>query len=145
MNAGNDALWHQVAEAVGLPELADDPRFRTQPDRAKNQKQLAEILEREFAACSAEDWLIEMERRGVPCARINSYADILSDPHVEAMQLVHPLTLPNGVETRIVAFPVSLSGYRYRTFRPPPELGVHKEEVLAEWTADKAGAEIRRV
>ena len=39
--AGNDALWREVAEAVGLPELTDDPRFRTQSDRARNQKALA--------------------------------------------------------------------------------------------------------
>jgi succinate--hydroxymethylglutarate CoA-transferase len=43
--AGNDALWRQVAEAVGLPDLPRDPRFRTQPDRARKQEALAEILE----------------------------------------------------------------------------------------------------
>jgi succinate---hydroxymethylglutarate CoA-transferase len=47
--AGNDALWRQVAEAVGLPDLPQDPRFRTQPDRARNQGALAEILEERSA------------------------------------------------------------------------------------------------
>ena len=127
------------AEAVGQPELADDPRFKTQPERARNQKALAEILERAFAEDSAAAWLAEMDRRGVPSAPINSYGDILADPHVAAMELVRPLTLANGVETQTVAFPVAMSDYRYETYRAPPELGAHNEEVLVEWT----GAETR--
>ncbi|MCP4203754.1 MAG: CoA transferase, partial [bacterium] len=82
---------------------------------------------------AADAWLAEMDRRGVPCAPINSYAEILSDPQVEAMGLVRPLTLPNGVETRSVGFPIAISGYRYETYRPPPEFGAHTEEVFADW------------
>jgi len=131
--AGNDALWRQVAEAVGLPDLVQDPRFRTQPDRAANQQALAEILEARFASRSAEDWLAEMDRRGVPSAPINDYAQILSDPQIEAMGLVLPLQLPNGVETKTTAFPIKLSDYDFAIRRPPPVLGAHNEEVAADW------------
>src|SRR5690606_26892637 len=109
--AGNDALWRQVAEAVGLPDLPSDPRFKTQLDRARNQNALKVILEERFAARTAREWLEEMDRRGVPCAPINTYAEILNDHHVESMGLVRPLTLPNGVETRTTAFPVAISGF----------------------------------
>jgi len=131
--AGNDALWRQVAEAVGLPDLPTDPRFRTQLDRARNQKALAEILEEKFKARTAKEWLSEMDRRGVPCAPINTYAEILNDPHVRSMGLVRPLSLPNGVETSTTAFPVAISGYEFEIRRPPPELGAHTDEVRSEW------------
>ena len=131
--AGNDALWRQVAEAVELPDLPNDPRFRTQPDRARNQEALAAILEERFRTRTAKEWLKEMDRRGVPCAPINTYAEVLNDPHVKSMGLVRPLTLPNGVETRTTGFPVAVSGYSFEIRRPPPPLGAHTEEVIAEW------------
>jgi crotonobetainyl-CoA:carnitine CoA-transferase CaiB-like acyl-CoA transferase len=138
--AGNDALWREVAEAVGLPELIADPRFDSQLQRARNQVALAGLLEARFAARPVREWLAEMDRRGVPCAPINSYPEILSDPHVTQMGLVRPLALPNGVETRTVGFPVAISGWEYEIYRPPPELGAHTQEVMAEWCAGRPGA-----
>ncbi|MCL4768044.1 MAG: CoA transferase [Hyphomicrobiaceae bacterium] len=138
--AGNDALWRQVAEAVSLPELVTDERFRTQPDRARNQQALCEILEQRFAARTAKEWLAEMDRRGVPCSPINTYPQILSDPQIEAIRLVRPLTLPNGVETKTTAFPLAITGYEFQVRLPPPELGAHTDEVMAEWLQQPAQA-----
>lgn len=131
--AGNNLLWREVAEAVGMPQLVDDERFRTQPDRARNQQALCDILEQMFATRTAKEWLVEMDRRGVPCSPINTYPEILSDPQVTAMGLVRPLTLPNGVETRTTAFPVAITDFQFEVHRPPPELGAHTDEVLDEW------------
>ena len=133
--AGNDRLWAEVADAVGMPELADDARFSSQLDRARNQQELLALLAPKFATRSADDWLAEMDRRGVPSAPINSYADVLADPQVAHLGLVHPLELPNGVATRTTAFPVAIQGQSHDITRPPPELGQHTEDVFAEWTA----------
>jgi crotonobetainyl-CoA:carnitine CoA-transferase CaiB-like acyl-CoA transferase len=133
--AGNDRLWQQVCEAVGQPELARDPRFTTQMLRAQNQLELVDILNPLFLQKTAAEWLEDMDRRGVPCAPINDYPQILSDPQVAAMELVRPLRLPNGVETKTTAFPISLSGYRFEVYRGPPELGADNEAVLTQWLA----------
>lgn len=131
--AGNDSLWRQVAEAVELPDLVDDPRFASQPLRAKNQEELAALLEERFAEKTAREWLVEMDRRGVPCSPINSYADILDDPHVESMGLVMPLKLANGVETQTTAFPLKITDYSFAIRRTPPKLGEHSDEVFEDW------------
>ena len=136
--AGNNALWKEVAEAVGMPELVDDPRFLTQLDRAKNQTILAEILEGQFSTGTAEEWIAEMDRRGVPCAPINTYADILQDPHVEAMGIVKPLQLPNGAQTQTIAFPIGVSNFDLGIYRDPPKLGAHNAEILDEWLKPQA-------
>lgn len=131
--AGNDRLWKEVAEAVGLPDLVDDPRFLTQNDRARNQKELVSILEPRFAEKPAQHWMDEMERRGVPYSPINNYEQTLADPQVQAMNIVRPLRLPNGVETRTTAMPLVMSGYEFSVRQPPPELGEHTEAVFEDW------------
>ena len=131
--AGNDRLWHEVANAVGMPELADDPRFRIQADRARNQSELEALLAPVFATRSAAEWLQEFDSRGVPCAPINTYGQILNDPHVREMNIVRSLTLPNGHQTQTTAFPVSMTNHEFALYRSPPELGAHNDEVLSEW------------
>jgi crotonobetainyl-CoA:carnitine CoA-transferase CaiB-like acyl-CoA transferase len=137
--AGNESLWNQVAEAVGMPELVEDPRFRTQVDRATNQDELRQILEVVFVTRGAQHWIAEMDRRGVPCAPINTYADVMNDPHVKHMNLVREMYLPNGVKTNTIAFPVNISEVGFDVYRAPPELGAHNEEVASEWGIRKMG------
>lgn len=131
--AGNDKLWRSVCDAVQRPELADDPLFLTQDRRARNQAALVAILEPLFSERTAHEWLEEMDRRGIPCAPINSYPEILADPQVAALGLVLPLILPNGVRTQTTAYPVALSDYEFEISHPPPELGAHTEEVWRDW------------
>ena len=131
--AGNDKLWHEVCAAVGMDELANDARFLTQADRAKNQTILVDILAPVFKSRSAADWLEEMDGRNVPCAPINDFAEILRDPHVQYMGLVKPLDLPNGAKTNSVAFPIAITGVDTGRMQPPPALGAHNDEIIADW------------
>ena len=131
--AGNDKLWGEVAEAVGKPELAQDPRFTSQNLRAANQDAMFELLQPEFEKRTATYWLEEMDRRGVPCSPINSYPDVLEGEQVEHMGLVRELKLPNGITTRTTAFPIAMTDYAFEVFRAPPELGADTEDVYTEW------------
>ncbi|SDE28692.1 Crotonobetainyl-CoA:carnitine CoA-transferase CaiB [Paenibacillus sp. UNCCL117] len=131
--AGNDKLWREVCEAVGRPELAADPRFATQTLRARHQKELAALLQRTFFTRTAAQWLEEFDRRGVPCAPINTFADILNDRAVAESGLLHKLELPNGAATTTVGYPVKLSGYEFGIYRQPPRKGQHTNELFEEW------------
>ena len=135
--AGNDKLWADVCEAVAMPQLKTDPRFESNALRAKNQEALESILQTAFAKRSKADWLAEFDRRGVPCAPINTYPEILTDPHVQATRLVRDMRLPNGKKTKTVAFPMKITGYEFEVYRDPPELGAHNDEVYAEWLGGK--------
>jgi crotonobetainyl-CoA:carnitine CoA-transferase CaiB-like acyl-CoA transferase len=132
--AGNDKLWRDTCAVVGRPDLPDDPRFGTQSLRAKNQNALAEILQPIFATRTAAEWLAELDARGVPCAPINDFAEILADPHVRQAGWVQELTMPNGAKAETVGFPIAISDYAFEITRRPPELGEHNDEVLSEWT-----------
>jgi len=131
--AGNERLWHEVCDATGLRELKSDPRFNPQSERARNQKQLEAILQPVFATRTKAEWLAEFDRRGVPCAPINTYPEILADPQVAHLGLVQDMTLPNGKRTRTVAFPMKMTDFEFIVYRRPPLLGEHTEEVFADW------------
>ncbi|MEP4638581.1 MAG: CaiB/BaiF CoA-transferase family protein, partial [Yoonia sp.] len=131
--AGNDKLWEQVAHAVGLSHLIEDPRFATQLLRAENQDGLFDLLQPEFEKQTAEYWLTEMDKRGVPCSPINTYPEVFEGEQVKHMNLVRSVTLPNGQKTRTTAFPIQMTGYDFEIFRDPPKLGAHNEDVVADW------------
>lgn len=133
--AGNDKLWGEVCDAVNLPELRTDARFVTQTLRARNQHELAALLQPRFTLRTAAEWLVEFDRRGVPCAPINDFADILADPHVADMGIVHEIELPNGVRTPTVVFPVRIKGHSFEPGVRPPKLGEHTEEIYRQWLA----------
>ncbi|NQX61657.1 CaiB/BaiF CoA transferase family protein [Paenibacillus qinlingensis] len=131
--AGNEKLWREVVDAVELPGLADDPRFQNQTLRAKHQKELALLLQEAFSLKTAAQWLDIFDGRGVPCAPINTFEDILHDPAVKESGLIHELTLPNHTQTTTVGYPVKLTDYEFQIYRKPPLKGEHTEEIFQEW------------
>ncbi|MGO4497555.1 CaiB/BaiF CoA transferase family protein [Paenibacillus sp. 2RAB27] len=131
--AGNEKLWREVVDAVELPALADDPRFLNQTLRAKHQKELALLLQETFSLKTAAEWLGIFDGRGVPCAPINTFEDILHDPAVKESGLIHELALPNQTQTTTVGYPVKLTDYEFQIYRKPPLKGEHTEEIFQEW------------
>jgi crotonobetainyl-CoA:carnitine CoA-transferase CaiB-like acyl-CoA transferase len=123
--AGNNKLWQQVCEIADTPELLDDPRFGTPTLRAANQEALRDLLEAKFMHDSSQAWLDRFAPAGVPSAPINGYAEALADVQTGHLQLVQPMTLPNGVNTRTVGCPVRLDGQVIPVTTRPPALGEH--------------------
>ena len=101
--------------------------------RAENQNQLSEILTKKFLKHDTKYWLKKMDKRKVPCAPINNFETILNDKHIEHMEIVKPITLPNGSKTYSVTFPVSIKGVETKDLKIPPKLGEHNEEIISEW------------
>ena len=137
MAAGNNALWKSVCEVVGKPELFGDERFVNTGLRARNQDALRELLEAEFLREDGQAWLERFRARGVPCAPINSYSQVLEDPQVDHMAWVQPLTLPNGATTRTFGPPVRFGGESSAIRSAPPALGEHNDEVLGPLRASQ--------
>ncbi len=131
--AGNQGLWLKVVEAVGMPELAGDPRFGSTRERAANQVALRELLEARFAAKEVAHWLRIFEAAGVPHAPINDYASALADPQVAHMGWVREMRLPGGTVTKTFASPIMLDGQASAIDRAPPALGEHTLEICERY------------
>ena len=131
--AGNNKLWQSVCAAIPSPELEADARFATPTQRAAHQEALRELLEVHFRKRPAAEWLRLFAAAGVPCAPINGYAEALADPQTEHLQLVRPMTLPNGVVTRTVVNPVRFDGAALEIDTRPPALGEHTAALRARF------------
>ena len=129
---GNDLQFRTLARLIGAPDLAEDERFATNPDRVRNRVPLIERLEAIFASRSADHWLGLLAGAGIPAGPINTVPQILSDPHVAAREMVVSVPHPTASEIRLVGAPYKLSRTSVTIDRHPPLLGEHTEEVLRE-------------
>jgi formyl-CoA transferase len=129
---GNDGQFAKLCCAIGLPELADNPLFATNPLRVENREALTAELEKFFRERTAEEWVEIIRREKVPCGPINSIREVFDDPQVRARGLVVELPHPTIGAVRTVASPLRLHDAPPTYRRHPPLLGEHTDEVLAE-------------
>jgi formyl-CoA transferase/CoA:oxalate CoA-transferase len=129
---GNDSLWRQFAPIIGLPELAGDPRFATNPDRVVHRAELIPLIEAALAARGSAEWAVEMSRAGIPAGAINTVDRALAHPQVIARDMVLTTEHPTAGKLRMPGSPVKLSHHTATVRRPPPLLGEHTDEVLGE-------------
>jgi formyl-CoA transferase len=128
----NETIWRRFCAVTGRDDLARDPRFATNADRVANRFGLAGDLERMFATRPRAEWLAELGAGEVPCAPINSIAEVFADEQVRALGLVEDVPHPTAVNVKLVRSPIELSPEPASIRRAPPLLGEHTLEVLAE-------------
>ena len=129
---GNDSQFAKFCDVAGRPELARDARFARNQDRVRNREVLVPLLEASMKRRSKADWLAALETAKVPCGAINNLAEVFADPQVRQRGMVDRWDHPLEPELRLVASPINLSATPVRTDLPPPLLGQHTEQVLAE-------------
>jgi crotonobetainyl-CoA:carnitine CoA-transferase CaiB-like acyl-CoA transferase len=138
---GNDTLWRRFAGVLGLPALADDERFATNPDRVAHRAELIPMIEKVLATRGSNAWAEEMSRLGIPSGAINTIDQALAHPQVQARDMVLTVQHPTAGPVRMSGSPIKMTSHRAAAYRPPPLLGQHTDEVLAELgysTADVA-------
>jgi len=132
LNVGNDLQFRSLCGAIDRPELIDDPRFNTNPNRVVNRTEMIAILEPIFREKTAAEWLNLLLKAGVPASPINDIPAVVDDPQVKARGLVQPVTLHNGTDIDILGPVPKLSETPGVIRRPPPALGQHSHEILRE-------------
>ena len=129
---GNDPQFAEFCEVLGQPELASDPRFSTNPLRAKNRKTLVPMLEEALLKRTAREWYEAFEAAGVPSGPINDFRQVFDDPQIRHRELLTEMPHPLAGIVPMVANPIKFSDTPVEYRRPPPLLGEHTREVLRE-------------
>jgi crotonobetainyl-CoA:carnitine CoA-transferase CaiB-like acyl-CoA transferase len=128
--AGNDRLFERTCAVIGLPELANDERFATNETRVRNRDILIGALAEAFATRNADQWLAKLTAAAVPCAPVRRLDEVFETP--EGRGAIQEIDDPVRGPLRLVADPIRLDGITPAVRRPPPRLGEHTAEVLAE-------------
>ncbi len=129
---GNDRQFVAFCEVLGRPDLPLDPRFATNPERARHRLSLTPQLDPIFARATVADWHARFEAAGVPTGPINDFAAVFDDPQIRHRQM--RISLPHATIGSVpqVANPVRFSQTPIRYGRSAPLLGEDTEAVLAE-------------
>ncbi|MDY6878607.1 MAG: CoA transferase [Chloroflexota bacterium] len=139
----NARQWAMLCDTIGRPDLKDDPRFATNEARVSHRSTLMELLSTIFATRDAGDWLADLQATGLPCGPINTVPDVFGHPQAQARDLALQTEHPTAGPIQMTGFPYKLSQTPAEVHRPPPLLGQHTEEILADllgYSADQVAA-----
>jgi crotonobetainyl-CoA:carnitine CoA-transferase CaiB-like acyl-CoA transferase len=132
LTAGNEATWRRLCEALGRPDLAQDPRFRTTNDRVAHRAELDLILNEALQARTRAEWIAFFNERGVACGPIYNLAEVFQDPQILHQEMLVEMPHPVHGKVKLIGMPVKLSETPGAFRLPPPLLGEHTDEILRE-------------
>ncbi|WP_426956985.1 CaiB/BaiF CoA transferase family protein [Muricoccus radiodurans] len=129
---GNDGQFAKMCAAIGRPEWTTDERFATNPSRVRNNPVLTPLLTERFREFGRDELIGLLDAAGVPCAPINEVPQVFDDPQVKHRNMLRHLPHPQSGTVPQVVSPMNFRNAPLAFDRPPPLLGQHTQEVLAE-------------
>ncbi|MSQ11948.1 MAG: CoA transferase [Dehalococcoidia bacterium] len=135
ITGSNPGHWPLFCAAIGHVELIDDPRFLTPWERTRHIVELEPVLAGAIRQRTTGEWLDEMLPLGIPCGPVNTIPEVLQDPQVAHREMIVELPHPRLGRWKFTGVPVKLSRTPGKVALPPPDLGQHTGEVLAQLLA----------
>lgn len=130
--AGNDGQYGRLCEALGLAELATDPKFATNPMRNANREELVDQLKASTRTYSSKELQALLRGIKVPCGPIQTIDQVFSDPQVLARDMVVDVPHPKYGSVKTVANPIKYSSTKVEYHKAPPSLGEDTNHVLKD-------------
>ena len=132
--ASGGRIWLRLCDAIGAPELAEHPDYKTGALRSEHRDRLHVDIEQRLAARTTAEWVEVLNAAGVPCGPIYAIDEAFADPQVRQLGMVQEVG-----DVPYLGQPVTLSRTPSRVVAHPPALGEHTAEVLREIGFDDAG------
>jgi crotonobetainyl-CoA:carnitine CoA-transferase CaiB-like acyl-CoA transferase len=132
LGTSNEANWRRLLDALDLPALGEDPRFRDADARMKNRAALEALLAERFRTRSTEAWLAALEPVGIPLGPVLTVNEMHDHPQVRAREMVTEVEHSRLGPVPALGCPVKFSTQPSIRKRGAPLLGEHSREVLRE-------------
>ncbi|MCW2242357.1 CaiB/BaiF CoA transferase family protein [Azospirillum canadense] len=132
VQAGNDQLFRRFVAMIGRPELLEDPLFATLSARMANVDAAEKLVADWVAGVTADEALSRLSAAELPCARIATIGDVAANPYMREARNIIEVDHPTAGRVPMSG-PVVRVGGKVPDVTPPPLLGQHTDEVLAEW------------
>ena len=136
--ASSNAIFARVCAVIGQPQLAEDPRFASNPARVKNLVELDRMLGEWFAGHDYADIAPSLEEAGIPFSKAYTIEDIEQDPHYIARQAIVRLPDPDYGSLPAPCIVPRVAGRDMKVPRTGPAVGEHNDEVYARFGIDAA-------
>jgi crotonobetainyl-CoA:carnitine CoA-transferase CaiB-like acyl-CoA transferase len=125
--------YQRLVDALGMPELRRDPRFRTNDLRVVNREAINDAIEARLRTNTTEYWIETLNAAGVPCGRVLGIGEVFADPQVRDQEMMLIQEHPGHGMVKMLGFPIKFVEAPCRLRRPAPEIGGDTDAVLAEF------------
>lgn len=129
IGAAQQNFFRMLCALVGQPALADDPRFKSNAERVKNNGLIVDILQAEIVKRSTDDWMVALEAEGIPAGPVLHHDEVFADPQILARGMVAEVTHAKAGRQKTLGVPLKLSATPGSVRRAAPTLGQHDDEV----------------
>ena len=139
----NQKLWINFCKAVGKDEWIDDPRFESNPKRVENREVLLPLLAKVIARKTCDEWVSLFVDAAIPCGPVNNMQNLFADPQILHRNMLTEVPHPTIGTLRLAGIPIKYSETPAAIRLPPPLLGQHTDEILAnvlEYPPEKIAA-----
>jgi crotonobetainyl-CoA:carnitine CoA-transferase CaiB-like acyl-CoA transferase len=130
-----EPMFRALTKAMGRPELGDDPRFRDNTARMRNVDELERLVSDWTGSQTASELLGRLQAIGVPCAKVATIAELVSDPDLADRRRILNMEHPKSGTVPMQGFSIQFGASPMRLRHPPPMLGQHSDAILEEWLA----------
>jgi len=126
-------MWKRLCEALGVPQLVNEPGFGSDPERVQNRARVNAAIAAAFATRSTAEWTEVLLKAGVPCGPIHRIDEVFADPQVQHLGIARPMDHPELGAIALVGQPMRLSRHdREVALKPAPRQGDDTDTILHE-------------
>lgn len=140
---GNDTQFIQLCQAIGLPELPNDPKFTRNADRIKYREEIIHLLSTHFLTKTADEWVGIIQAAKVPVGCINNLEQVFEEPQVIERKMLVDMSHPQREHLKVIGSPIKMSRTPVEYKNAPPMLGQHTEEILSNILSRERFSELK--
>ena len=129
IGAAQQNFFRKLCEMVGKPELADNPRFKTNALRVQNNEEIVAILQAEIAKRTTADWMTALEAEGIPAGPVLHHDEVFADPQIRARDMVVEVEHARVGRQKTLGVPIKMSASKTAVRRAAPTLGQHDADL----------------